>query len=151
MLALRQHFSSISDVQLWGGEGFKAPLTRAHFMQQLQLPDTQSFVFQVAESKVAFGQLCDRFSKHHLARLLVFPLARGRGYGRQLIFALIRQGLAENPRLDFSLFVYKSNRIAIGLYQSMGFVETTQPQPHRDDLMFMVLPAAIAKQRLATL
>lgn len=148
MLALRQHFSSLTEVQLWGGEGFNAPLTRSRFMQQLQLKDTESFVLEGQDGDVAFGQLCDRFGKHHLARLLVFPQVRGRGFGKQLIVHLCQQGLRQNPRLDFSLFVYKSNTVAVSLYKSLGFAETAQPQPHRDDLMFMTLSSDAAKAML---
>ncbi len=148
MLALRQHFSSLTEVQLWGGEGFTAPLTRSRFMQQLQLKDTESFVLSDHDVDVAYGQLCDRFAKHHLARLLVFPAMRNRGYGKSLVFRLLQQGLQQNARLDFSLFVYKSNTVAVKLYQGLGFVETAQPQPHRDDLMFMQLTADKAKRLL---
>lgn len=145
MLALRQHFSNLADVQRWGGEGFLLPLTRTHFMQQLQLPDTASYLLSDTGRPVGFGQLCDRFDKHHLARLLIFPQYRGRGFGRQLMLSLLKQGLVQNPRLDFSLFVYTSNKIAVELYQSMGFVETSQPQAHRNDLMFMTLSNEKAK------
>ena len=46
MLALRQHFRSISEVQRWGGEGFQLPLTKTRFMAQLQTADTDSFMLQ---------------------------------------------------------------------------------------------------------
>ncbi len=145
MLALRQHFRSISEVQRWGGEGFQLPLTKTRFMAQLQTADTDSFILQQHQKTIAFGQLCDRFGKHHLARLLVLPRVRGQGYGKHLIMALLRHGQKINPRLDFSLFVYKTNQVALSLYQQLGFVESDQPQPHRDDLYFMILSSDNAK------
>lgn len=149
MLALRQHFRSIAEVQRWGGEGFQLPLTNTRFMAQLQTADTESFILQQRKKTIGFGQLCDRFGKHHLARLLVLPDVRGQGYGKHLIMALLRHGHKINPRLDFSLFVYTSNQVALSLYQQLGFVECVQPQPHRDDLYFMTLSAESAKALLA--
>lgn len=145
MLALRQHFRSITEVQRWGGEGFQLPLTNTRFMAQLQTADTDSFVLLQHRETIGFGQLCDRFGKHHLARLLVLPDVRGQGYGKHLIMALLRHGQKINPRLDFSLFVYKTNQVALSLYQQLGFVESDQPQPHRDDLYFMILSSDNAK------
>lgn len=148
MLALRQHFRSIAEVQRWGGEGFQLPLTSARFMGQLQTADTDSFVLQKQQVTIGFGQLCDRFGKNHLARLLVFPQFRNQGHGKQLVLELLKRGLTMNPRLDFSLFVYKTNQVALSLYRQLGFVESEQPQHHRDDLFFMTLSADHAKALL---
>lgn len=144
MLALRQHFRSSAQLQLWGGEGFEFPLTSSRFLQQLQKTDLESFVLVHQQHIVAFGQICDRFGKHHLARLLVLPAYRRRGYGTLLLQMLIERAQRINKRLDFSLFVYTSNHNAISLYQKLGFQVTTQPQQHRDDLYFMTLTASQA-------
>lgn len=54
----------------------------------------------------------------------VRPEHRGRGYGRQILSALIRTMLDEG-RPSLVLDVATENRNALGLYQSCGFQETT--------------------------
>lgn len=149
-LQLGLSFTSKAEVQRWGGEQFRWPLTRQHFLATLQVKDATSYAFMANQTFVGFGQLCDRFARHHLARLWIHAEHRGQGLGRQLLLALLKEGMQQNPRLDFSLFVFKDNLVALSLYQTLGFRETTQPQAHRDDLMFMTLANSQARQLLQT-
>ncbi len=137
---LQSQFRSAAEIRQWGGEGFSFPLQRQHFLQQLLLPDTEAFVLMNAGNLVAFGQICDRFDKIHLARLLVLPPYRRQGFARLLIAGLLQQGLKRWPTRTASLYVYKNNSAAINSYHSLGFQPGQQPAAHRADLHFMTLP-----------
>lgn len=141
-LSLRQNFNNLAEVTLWGGEGYTFPLQKHAFLQKLMLPDTQSYVLFREHTAVGFGQICDRFGRHHLARLLIFPKFRQQGLSQCLIQGLLLKALAQNKRLDFSLYVFLSNQIAIQSYTKIGFQTATQPGVARDDLAFMTLDNA---------
>ncbi len=143
-LALRQHFANLAEVTLWGGEGYLWPLTKHQFLQKLMLQNTQSFIFCQNQQAVGFGQICDRFGRHHLARLLIFPKYRQQGLAAILMQALLLQANFFNKRLDFSLYVFKHNDIAQRAYRKLGFTEAEQPENPRDDLLFMTLNQVVA-------
>lgn len=144
-LALRHYFINLSEVTRWGGEGFSFPLQKHAFLQKLLLPDTQSFVLFRGEQAVGFGQICDRFGRHHLARLLIFPKFRRQGLSQTLLQGLMLQAIAQNKRLDFSLYVFLTNETAINSYLKVGFSPASQPGQVRDDLAFMTLSAEQAQ------
>lgn len=135
--SLMQHFDSLTELTDWGGEGFQFPPRRLQFLQQLYKSDSQSFILSQEQEMVAFGQICQRFGKHHLARLLVLPQYRGRGLSQSLLASLVLQGLQQDPQKDFSLFVFKHNEVALHCYQRFGFVEAPQPGTPHPGLRFM--------------
>ncbi len=149
-LALAEQFDSAQALRLWGGEGFSFPIRRQAFLQQLQLPDTESFVLSDDTGQMlAFGQVCDRFDRLHLARLLVLPQFRGQRLVEQLVKGLLLQGLRYWPRRDASLFVFCENHAAIRSYQRLGFAISSQPGPLRTDLHFMTLSNHLCRQLTA--
>lgn len=148
-LALRIHFTNLAEVTRWGGEGFHFPLQKHAFLQKLLLPDTQSFVLYRGNQQVGFGQLCDRFGRHHLARLLIYPRFRGQGLSQALLQGLLTHALAENKRLEFSLYVFLTNQIAMNSYLKVGFSPAAQPGAVREDLAFMTLPSQQAQSYLS--
>ncbi|WP_337840406.1 GNAT family N-acetyltransferase [Rheinheimera sp.] len=133
-------------MDLWGGPGFSYPLRPLAFLQQVYLPETQSYWLMQQQQAVAFGQLCDRFDRHHLARLLVAPSKRSQGLGKKLILALLQLGLNEQKEKDFSLFVHRHNQRALNCYQSLGFQFTTQPDIENPSLYFMTMGQTEARQ-----
>ena len=147
-LALRAHFMNLPEVTLWGGEGFHYPLQKHAFLQKLMLPDTQSFVLYRGKQQVGFGQICARFGRHHLARLLILPRFRGQGLSQALLQGLLSLAQGQNKRLEFSLFVFLSNEIAMNSYLKVGFTPAEQPGAVRDDLAFMTLSPAQAQTYL---
>lgn len=133
----------------WGGEGFVYPIQRQQFLQQLHKPDTSSYILEQQDSLVGFGQICQRFGKNHLARLLILPDARGQRLSYVLVLSLISRALQQNGKLDFSLFVFRHNAVAIHCYQQLGFNITTQPGPEHNGLYFMQLSYEDAVKLLA--
>jgi ribosomal protein S18 acetylase RimI-like enzyme len=148
-LLLMTQFDSAAELAQWGGENFTYPLKRNDFLRQLQLSDTQGFSLLQADGQMlGFGQLCDRFDKIHLARLLIFKEFRGKGYAKNLICALLKNGQRYWPRRDASLYVYRTNHTAMQCYSGLGFKISPQPASYRADLHFMTLPALHIQQVL---
>lgn len=71
----------------------------------------------------------------HLGRIIVAPSVRGRGLGRVLCQQLISAALQSPSATAVTLRVYRDNRVAVGLYSSLGFVEVAAEST--DDVLFM--------------
>lgn len=145
MSQLRGWFHSAAEQQSWGGDNFDYPCNEARFLELLCRPGTQSYSLLAPDSAelLGFGQLCDRFGCHHLARLVITPEYRGQGLAKTLIFALILQALKQQRR-DISLYVHRHNNIALQCYQSLGFAVTPAPEQENTRLYFMTLDANTA-------
>lgn len=148
-LAISRCFQSTAELSQWGGDGFAFPVNKLQFLHQLHKPDTESYRLTMGTAIVAFGQICDRFGKHHLARLLVLPGHRGKQLSYVLLLCLMARALQQNPRLDFSLFVFKKNQLAAHCYRQLGFIEAKQPGTSNPDLIFMQLSNQQAKTLLS--
>lgn len=146
-LTISRCFQNAAELSQWGGDGFVFPVNKLQFLHQLHKPDTESYRLMLCDTLVGFGQICDRFGKHHLARLLVMPGHRGKQLSYVLLLCLMARALQQNPRLDFSLFVFKKNQLAAHCYQQLGFIEAKQPGTSNPDLIFMQL----ANQQAITL
>ncbi|MBZ9612010.1 GNAT family N-acetyltransferase [Rheinheimera maricola] len=147
---LRNWFQNAEQQQSWGGDNFVYPCSEQQFLQLLCRPGTQSYSLLDRHSGklLGFGQLCDRFGCHHLARLVIAPPHRGQGLAKQLIFALIMQALSTQQR-DISLYVHRHNVVALQCYNRLGFNITTPPEEDNARLYFMTLPADTAKVSVA--
>jgi len=145
MHQLQSWFKSAEQQHSWGGDNFDFPCSAARFLQQLNRPGTQSFSLRKSaeDPLLGFGQICDRFSCHHLARLVICPEHRGQGLAKMLIVNLIKQAFSQQQR-DISLYVHRHNVIAIQCYQSLGFTIRKPPEPENARLYFMMLSAANA-------
>jgi GNAT superfamily N-acetyltransferase len=147
-LDISQCFDSQKAITDWGGEGFLYPVQHHQFLLQLHLPDTCSYVLKHQDTIVGFGQICQRFGKHHFARLIILPAMRNQGLSYILLVSLMGRALQQNKRLDFSLFVFRDNARAIHCYQQLGFNIGPQPGPEHHGLYFMHLSVKHATQRL---
>lgn len=147
MLSLQHWFTSAEQQQSWGGDSFSYPCTADVFLSQLCRPATTSFslICQHSSELLAFGQLCDRFGFHHLARIAVAPLHRGTGLSRVLLAELMLKAFAETPR-SFSLYVHRHNVTAVALYTSFGFEMSATPEAENERLYFMTLSEVRARQ-----
>lgn len=149
MCQLRSWFHSADEQHSWGGDNFDYPCNELRFLQQLCRPGTQSYALissaQADNSTelLGFGQLCDRFGCHHLARLVIRPDCRGHGLAKVLIFELIIQALGQQQR-NISLYVHRHNTIAVSCYQQLGFVISPPPEAENSRLYFMTLTVAAA-------
>lgn len=71
----------------------------------------------------------------HLGRIIVSPLARGRGLGRLLMQALSAQALGQADVQQLTLRVYRDNTAAVALYRDLGFQQVEAFST--PDLLFM--------------
>lgn len=141
MLQLRTWFHNAAQQQSWGGDNFDYPCTELRFFELLCRPGTTgySLLNSANEELIGFGQICDRFNYHHLARLAILPTRRGNGLAKLLINELIIRALQQERR-DISLYVHRHNDIALRCYKSIGFSISPPPEPENNRLHFMLLP-----------
>ena len=108
----------------WAGPSTRCPATPETLWADITSTDASTFVFEAEEHDlIGFGQVRFREQTYgHLARIIVSPHLRGRGVGRALCLALMREAVRLHPIKAFSLFVFEDNAHAIELYRSLGFV-----------------------------
>lgn len=110
----------------WSGPSTRHPATAASLWEDINNPDATTFALHSAETGTAgLGQVRFREESYgHLARIIVSPHLRGRGLGRALCLALMREAVRLQPDTRFfSLYVFPDNPNAIGLYRSLGYVD----------------------------
>ena len=151
MLQLQSWFNSAEQQHSWGGDNFFYPCSAAEFLSQLCRPNTSSYSL-IAEQDgrlLGFGQICDRFGCHHLARLIIAPQERGVGLAKILLYELMIKAQSESSR-PLSLYVHRHNDIALNLYRRIGFTIQPQPETENDRLYFMTLSQQQTKSLLQT-
>jgi ribosomal protein S18 acetylase RimI-like enzyme len=91
---------------------------------------------------LGLGQLLQKENDRiHMARVIVSPLQRAKGFGELLCRLLIDEGIKQFAKVYFTLNVYSDNTTAVKLYQKLGF--KPQPAPSDStpdkDIVYMVL------------
>ena len=71
----------------------------------------------------SFGSDSDDATKGHLYSLYVSPESAGKGVGSKLLAEVIT-ALEQIDKAEITLWVFKENPTAIGLYRKFGFVES---------------------------
>ena len=127
--------------RIWAGEGFRFPFTTDQFFKDLGFPEYETYVLaDKNDIPVGLGQIIHRSGRLHLARILVMPALRGKGYGRRLCEELIKEGRARYGNKAFSLNVYRHNTVARQLYEKLGFRPAPdQGQAASNDSVFMIM------------
>jgi ribosomal-protein-alanine N-acetyltransferase len=128
-------------VLAWGGLRFRYPFSRESFLEDVYWDRMPTFVlFDVAGAMVGFGQTYEKEGRGHLARLIVSPGQRGKGYGTALV-----EQLGEKARELFScsgcsLYVMRGNDVATRCYSKAGFEEAPCPNGdiHFPSQIFMI-------------
>ncbi len=103
---------------------FPKPWTRAHFLDELKSAHSFPLTAFSADGMV-IGYICPMLvhDEGHILDVAVHGDYRGHGLGRLLVERVIEE--CREREADFvSLEVRTSNEAAIGLYRSLGFVET---------------------------
>lgn len=113
----------LESLKRWAGPNAVWPDNPDTFWTDLTRGDFVTFALESAtDGHVGFGQLKLREPAFaHLARIVVDPRLRGKGYGRTLCLALMREAPSLFPVDGYSLFVFRDNPVAIALYESLGF------------------------------
>ena len=115
------------DCELWAGWRVSFPIEPASLPLAIGFSETNAFVLIDDNELVAFGQLLKKSSgRGHLARLIVNPSVRKRGYGETLVRALRDRAHLEGCE-RISLNVDASNVAAVALYSKLGFMDAPRP------------------------
>lgn len=136
-------FSTKTEVDVWGGPGFRYPYTQETFRTDCHWPEMASYCLRDSDAALcAFGQFYDRNGYMNLARLAVAPDQRGRRLGSELVTRLMKKAADTLSLGEFSLFVYRDNEPALRLYLSLGFEIQEYPpdQPLADECFFLSRP-----------
>ena len=109
----------------WAGPSTRCPATPESLWEDINNADATTFALVDADGgMVGFGQVRYRAQAYgHLARIIVSPQHRGRGIGRVLCLALMREAVRRHPITAYSLYVFPDNTNAIRLYRSLGYTE----------------------------
>ena len=111
---------------MWAGPCVRFPLRIEKLSKDIEFSDNNSFSYINNESIFAFGQLLTKENGWlHLARIIVDPAERGRGYGKLLCFELIQVAMQRGYQ-KISLNVYRNNASAFKLYTDLGFREVAE-------------------------
>jgi len=100
---------------------FSLPWTRTMFEDELFNPDAYYLVAETDGKTVGYIGFWKILDEGHITNIAVHPDFRRRGYGRELIAAMI--GKAKELGITaVTLEVRISNKTAISLYESFGFL-----------------------------
>lgn len=140
---LMSWFPDQPSIGIWGGPNFRYPFTPRTFEQDTHWQELDSFCLVDSEGDMlGFGQIYERCGRINLARLVVAPESRGKGFGKQLVRMLMDEGKKKFPLTEFSLFVYEHNRPADACYRSLGFEKREWPSGEEliDNCVYMTCP-----------
>ncbi len=129
-LLLMSWFEDKAALQIWSGPNVRYPLNQESFTEDIQLAKLDSYILEDEDNNlVAFGQFYERLGRCHLGRLVVNPIYRRQGFGELLIKKLGQKGQSTLGLKGLSLFVLKTNKVALALYRKMDFEITDYPEP----------------------
>ena len=109
--------------RIWAGPSVRFPLTLEYLKEDIGFSEENTFsLIHDNESLLGIGQLIQRENNRlHMARIIVSPSQRNKGFGSLLCRLLIRKGRKRGRDINFSLNVDPNNAKAIKLYKKLGF------------------------------
>jgi ribosomal protein S18 acetylase RimI-like enzyme len=134
--------TTAQECELWAGGRVAFPIDWDALPSAVEFAPANAFSRVESSAFVAFGQRISKTQgRGHLARLIVNPMRRGRGYGAALVRALLEQA----RRASFervSLNVSASNAPAVSLYVKLGFADAVRPpdEPQTAGTRYMEIP-----------
>ena len=122
------------ECQIWGGPSVSYPIKLKALIEEIGFRADNSYVYKAKENVIAFGQVIKKTeSTNHLARIIISPNSRGKGYGFELCNALI--SIAKESGDMITLNVYRTNQKAVALYEKLGFIEDKVKSTNESILM----------------
>ncbi len=127
--ATRKHLAAViswleteQDCRFWAGPSVRYPVELESLIEDINFSPDNAYILEAGDNVVAFGQVIRKNNRrYHLARIIIHPDYRGKGYGLELCKALVAM-VPESSRV-ITLNVYRSNSGAVALYEKLGFVE----------------------------
>ena len=135
---------------MWAGPSVRFPLVLEHLKEDIHFSEENTLsMINDRKALLGIGQLIQKEKNRlHMARIIVSPNHRGKGFGSRLCRLLIREGRKTYGEVNFSLNVYPHNTNAVRLYEKLGFVpdpESAGPKV-KEKSMRMILKADHAKE-----
>jgi len=129
--------------KLWAGPLVRFPLTLQSLKKDIAFSEENTFAMvNDAGELLGLGQLLEKENHRvHMARVIVSPLQRAKGFGEVLCRLLIDEGIKRFAKVYFSLNVYSDNTTAVKLYQKLGFKPQSVPSDSiaYEEIIYMVL------------
>jgi len=129
--------------RLWAGPFVRFPLTLGGLKADIKFSEENTFsMINDSGELIGLGQLLEKLNgRIHMARLIVSPTQRGKGFGYLLCRLLIDEGMKRFGKVNFSLNVYSKNTKAVKLYQKLDFKPKSAPSdPVGDEeVIYMML------------
>ena len=129
IIDLKTIISWVSNKQackMWAGPCVSFPLRIEKLSKDIGFSGDNSYCYKNDGSIFAFGQLLTKENGWlHLARIIVDPAKRGKGYGKLLCVKLIQIAIQKGYQ-KISLNVYRNNANAFNLYTNLGFREVAE-------------------------
>lgn len=103
-------------------EAYPDPWTYNMFRQEIYNENSHFYLLFSGNVLAGYGGFWLLLDEIHITRMTIIPALRGRGLAKQLmgyLFDVARKCGAETARLE----VRESNRTALRLYESLGFVQ----------------------------
>lgn len=122
--------ASESDMVSWSGTTFQWPLDLAQLRDDLEASPTSGRTLWTATQGDGLPVGCasvivnDDATIGRYGRVLLNPLKRAKGYGRELVCRTVAAAFDETGVDLLTLGVFSHNRAAKGLYSGLGFHET---------------------------
>ena len=122
----------------WAGPGVNFPFTINSLKADIHYSQQNTFsLINEHNDLIGLGQIIEKENFLHLARIIIAPDFRGRGYGKILCQKLIAKGKRKYGERPFSLNVYVRNTNALELYKQLGFAPVNRPEV--SDSLYMIL------------
>lgn len=119
---LSQENWSQKEFLFWTGPRFSYPMIQDEFIDHCNDSSRMWWVLKKGLEVLGVGELQKiGDQKVKLSRIYVFKAYRGKGYGKILIHLLMQKTKPIEGKLTFMLNVFEDNKIALNLYQQLGF------------------------------
>jgi len=139
------------ECERWAGWRVPFPIDSDALPDAIGFEETNAFALVDGPQLVGFGQLVRKESgRGHLARLIVNPGLRGKGYGEALVRKLL-EPVRTAPFERISLNVDRSNLPAVSVYLKAGFRDATRPpdEPESRGSRYMELQKTLLRKVVA--
>jgi ribosomal protein S18 acetylase RimI-like enzyme len=126
----------------WAGSGVSFPFTVESLKKDINYSRSNTFSLEDTKGNyIGLGQIIEKEKYLHLARIIISPTHRGKGFGEILCKKLIKRGRLKYGDRPFSLNVYSKNKKAQSLYLKLGFTPVNKPTgfSSASDCIFMIL------------
>jgi ribosomal protein S18 acetylase RimI-like enzyme len=128
LMTVASWIRTADECERWAGTQVTFPIDLVALPSTIEFARQNAYVMVLDGSVIAFGQVFDKpQNRQHLAKFIVNPTHRGRGYGRIFLQELLWRATADRVSLN----VNENNSVAISLYAGAGFMVAERPADQR--------------------